>query len=197
MATTQEVKDAYLYNGEESDDDSLVVGELLNHHPRQGPLHWQAGLFEVVQKSDYDSLAAQVKEKDAEIKRLKDLAWSLDDYTIHTRNRCSYPSDCECGLKSLRDQLPEYSKEEIEAAKALAKVDGMAHCPNCKTEYACPCRDCVERFPNKKPWIRMNESQSSYDESCPTCGLTKDGNEWESLFVDQYLESEGKGDGSG
>ena len=43
----------------------------------------------------------------------------------------------------------------------------------------------------------MNESQSSYDESCPTCGLTKDGNEWESLFVDQYLESEGKGDGSG
>lgn len=63
MIEEKEVKTwwAYLYNNEEYDDDSIVVGELLDHHPKQGPLHWQAGLFEVVQKSEFDKAIAALQ----------------------------------------------------------------------------------------------------------------------------------------
>lgn len=73
MIEEKEVKTwwAYLYNNEEYDDDSIVVGELLDHHPKQGPLHWQAGLFEVVQKSEFDSQSQLIKEKDARIEELE------------------------------------------------------------------------------------------------------------------------------
>lgn len=73
MIEEKEVKTwwAYLYNNEEYDDDSIVVGELLDHHPKQGPLHWQAGLFEVVQKSEFDSQSQLLKEKEETIQSLQ------------------------------------------------------------------------------------------------------------------------------
>lgn len=36
---------------------------------------------------------------------MKELAWNLDDYTVHTRNRCEY-GNCTCGLKEFREKLP-------------------------------------------------------------------------------------------
>ena len=54
-------------------------------------------------------------------------------------------------------------------------------CPNCKTEYVCPCPSCAKTFSkNKIPWISHDDDT----ESCPTCGLRK--------HLDEWLNEEGK-----
>ncbi len=45
----------------------------------------------------------------SEVKRLNELAWSLDDYAIHTPNLCkintNWTSPCTCGLDKLGEAL--------------------------------------------------------------------------------------------
>ena len=63
-------------------------------------------------------------------------------------------------------------------------------CPNCKTEYTCPCDSCKKNFPDRKHWIVANEEDHTWSESCPTCGLTKDVHEWEAIFWQQYKQNQ-------
>ena len=56
------------------------------------------------------------------------------------------------------------------------------NCPNCNTQYVCPCKHCAKTFSKDKvAWIRHEDDT----ESCPTCGLTKHMDEWERIEVEQ------------
>lgn len=65
-------------------------------------------------------------------------------------------------------------------------------CPECANEYVCPCTHCVERFPDKIPWIKTNITEITYDETCPKCGIIKDVHDWMDIEYEQYKALETK-----
>lgn len=63
----------------------------------------------------------------------------------------------------------------------------MLQCPNCKTDYKCPCNSCKERF------YKNNEEQlfsfvGNDKIKCNTCGLIEHDEWWFDQEYDQTLE---------
>lgn len=51
------------------------------------------------------------------------------------------------------------------------------NCPECGTEYQCPCDSCVKRKPSKWTISNTSDDGNNWDETCPGCGKT------ESIYV--------------
>lgn len=62
------------------------------------------------------------------------------------------------------------------------------NCPNCNTEYVCPCKHCAKTFSKGKiPWISHDDDT----ESCPKCGLRKHLDGWLDIQYKQFKEVKG------
>lgn len=66
-------------------------------------------------QAQLEASKTRVRELELEVKSLKDLAWGLDEYVSHEKNRCIH--GCICGLNELRDKLPEFTEKESALAK--------------------------------------------------------------------------------
>lgn len=60
-------------------------------------------------------------------------------------------------------------------------------CPNCQTEYKCPCRACTEHTPSGWKKINMSDDKNDWDEVCPTCGKCESIHWW---FDEEYRQYE-------
>lgn len=78
-----------------------IAGTLMDKHPRQGPLRWQASLFPVVRKSDYYELKEQNK-------KLETLLGECEEFITHSEG-CDILKDggytCDCGAYKLYQKL--------------------------------------------------------------------------------------------
>lgn len=65
-------------------------------------------------------------------------------------------------------------------------------CPNCKTEYVCPCEHCAKSFSKGKiVWISHDDDT----EECPKCGLRQHLDSWETESWKQFKEVRDGGKG--
>ena len=56
-------------------------------------------------------------------------------------------------------------------------------CPECGTEYVCPCKHCADTFSKGKTlWIWHDDDTVE----CPTCGLRRHLDWWEEEELKQY-----------
>lgn len=60
-------------NDDTLDCDETYFGDLLTEHPRQGPLQWQASIFEVMPVTEHDRVVAELRAEVAKaLKRVFD-----------------------------------------------------------------------------------------------------------------------------
>ena len=56
------------------------------------------------------------------------------------------------------------------------------HCPDCNTEYQCPCIHCMSNNTGLEPWKFLDNG----DQYCTGCGVVRNADEWMDIEWSQY-----------